>query len=112
MSPKSTPAPKDILNYKYTVKIHEADPNTGEVKLLFEEVDGNDGFAVTITESELRQMLSDDTFDEWAKEQVNQRIGLLIATRQREEAKKQAKQQLADVEEKLKNKKYGKPQKP
>jgi hypothetical protein len=91
--------------YVYTVKIHEIDPDTGNVTLLFEEEEGLDGFAVTIPKERLQQMLENNTFDEWAQERIEERIKLLEEVRVKEEIKKKEKENVKQLEERLKGKK-------
>lgn len=98
------PAQKGLEEYEYRVRVHEVDPDTGEVTLLFEEVDGLDGFAVTLGRDELAQLMQSGGFDDWAEEQVARRIELLKQVRQREDKKKAAMDEIKGIKERLEKK--------
>ena len=95
---------KKLEEYVYRIKIHDIDVNTGEIILLFEEVDMNDGFTVRIKEEELRKLLDSGEFDNWAQERVTERINFLKGVKAVEEKKLQAKANLKDVMEQLEKK--------
>jgi len=98
------PAQKGLEEYEYRVRVHEVDPDTGEVTLLFEEVDGLDGFAVTLGRDELAQLVESGGFDDWAEEQVARRIELLKRVRQREERRRAALDEIREIRERLEKK--------
>jgi len=100
------PNQKPVDDYEYKVRIHEVDPQTGNVTLVFEEIGGNDGFGVTLSKDQLRAMISDGTFDDWAKSQVENRIKLLKQVEAERQAREQEKQNLKDVEELLKRRRF------
>jgi len=90
--------PKDIDDYEYTVKVHDATDT--EVTLLLEEVDGNDGFAITLQLAEIEPVLSDpQALHDKLEPYVEQRIELLKSVKQEEDSRKVAKEK---VESKLK----------
>jgi len=94
-----TQQPKDIDDYEYRVKVHDADNTT--VTLLFEEIDGLDGFAITIPISEIEEVLNDAmALRQKLEPHVEQRIELLKSVKQQEESKKLVKQ---NIESKLKS---------
>ena len=95
---------KPIDIYEYNVKIHEIDPSTNTVTLLFEEVDGNDGFAVSLSVDELKNLIKDGKFDEWAQQRVKERLELLKRVEQERKAREEARKVLKDIEEVLKKK--------
>ena len=94
---------KSLDDYEYKVRIHQVDQD-GTVWLLFEEVDGNDGFSVQVSSQELRNMLSSGTFDDWAADRVTERVELLKRVRAEEQAREQAREAVKDVEKALEKK--------
>ena len=78
---------KSIDEYEYEVDVHEVDPSANTVHLIFREVDGRDGFGVTVDKDTLESMLNNGTFDDWSKERIMERISTL----KRVEAEKKAK---------------------
>jgi len=93
---------KSIDDYEYEVKIHDVEGDN--ITLLFSEVDGNDGFGVTVHRDELHRMLNDGTFDDWAKERVEERIALLKRAEEERKAKEELRKKLFKLEDMLKGK--------
>ena len=93
----------EFNNYEYKIRIHEVGEDI--VTLLFEEKDGRDGFAVSVKEDDLRSMLDDGTFDDWAKAKVKERIKLLMADQQRKQEREARKKKLKKLEELLRKRK-------
>lgn len=98
---------KPLEEYEYKVKIHEINPDTGTVLLLFEEVDGLDGFGVEIPMDELKRLKAEKRFEEWVVEQVEKRLDFLEDVKAKEEAKKKLEEEIkAEIEdEEIKEKK-------
>jgi len=93
----------EFNDYEYKIRIHEV--GEGTVTLLFEEKGGRDGFAVSVKEDDLRSMLDDGTFDDWAKARVKERIKLLAADQQRKQEREARKQKLKTLDELLRKRK-------
>lgn len=90
---------KSIDDYEYKVTVHDATDTT--VTILFEEVDGNDGFAVEFPLSELEPIMDDkDKLNEKFAPHVEQRIQLLKSIKAEEEAKKSKVSQIKSTLEK------------
>jgi len=102
---ESTSSRKPIDEYEYRVEVHDVDPSTGAVHLLFSEVDGNDGFGVSVSRDELQRMMEDGTFDDWAQRQVESRINLLKQVESERQAREELRKSLSPVETALKAKK-------
>ena len=101
--PSAPPRAKSVDDYEYTLKIHEVDPDAGTVTVLFEEVDGNDGFAVALQVDEFRKLAANRLrLEKWAHEQVQRRIELLKQVKAVEERKAKAREEVKELEEKLK----------
>ncbi len=105
----AAPGRKSLDEYEYTVKVHEVDPDTGEVTLLFEEVDGLDGFAVRIGRAELARLMQSGGFDDWAEQQVEARLELLRGVVEREEKRRAALDEVKEIKEALEKKRLGPP---
>ena len=101
----SAPVRKKIDDYEYRVEVHDVDLSTGTVHLLFSEVDGNDGFGVSVSKDELQRMVEDGTFDDWAQRQVESRINLLKQVESECQAREKIRKSLSLVETALKAKK-------
>jgi len=95
---------KSIDDYEYEVKIHDVEGDN--VTLLFSEVDGNDGFGVTVHRDELQRMLNDGTFDDWARERVEERIAVLKRAEEERKARDELRKKLSKLEDMLKRKKF------
>jgi len=96
---------KKLEDYEYKISIQEVTLD-GNVTLLFSEVDGADGFGVTVSQDQLLKMKEDGSFDEWAEEQIKKRLDLLREARERERKREEMKKKkMKDLEEFLKEKK-------
>jgi len=93
---------KPIDEYKYKVSIHDVDIETNTVILLLEEVDGLDGFSVSISADDLNKMVEEGTLETWLSERVNERKELLKKIEREKEEKESVRKVLSSIEEKLK----------
>ena len=95
---ESEPKQKEIDDYEYRIKVHDADDTN--VTLLLEEVDGNDGFAVTFPIEEIEPIITDaDALRKKLEPYVENRIELLKSVKEEEDTRKIAKE---NIEIKLK----------
>ena len=100
---------KRLEDYEYRIEVREVDPATGNVLLVFSEVDGNDGFGVTVSQDFLQNLIDEGKFDEWAEAQIENRLNLLKSVRVQEERREKARKKIEALEAMLKEKRIKAP---
>ena len=95
---------KKLEDYEYRIEVREVDPDTGNILLVFSEVDGHDGFGVTVSKDFLQKLVDEGGFDDWAESQIERRLEILKATRAVEERRKEARKAIEDIEKILEKK--------
>jgi len=94
---------KPLVNYKYKPRIHEVDPDNNQITFVLEEVDGNDGFAVTMPLDLFKQMMTSKNgkakLKELLKVEVKRRLEELARSKELEARKKNAEEEIKDLKE-------------
>ena len=95
---------KKLEDYEYRIEVREVDPDTGNILLVFSEVDGHDGFGVTVSRDFLQKLVDEGGLDEWAESQIKRRLEALKVARAAEEKKREARKTIESIEKILEKK--------
>ena len=92
---------EDPSTFTYTLKVHEVNHEASTVTLLFEEVEGRDGFTVMLTMEEFEELTSSsEALQKWIHEKIQERIQLLKQAYQHMKTQEEMKTKLQSKLEK------------